>query len=109
MDPNLSNGLRSVLSGFFGPNYNVNVWESVEHDWMVDNIATLAGTLQSFVQTYYISTYATVSSSLLPYETLMYLGLQVSPIYTEQVVKTGLANQFQTYWGDLNEGGKCSD
>jgi hypothetical protein len=23
MGPNLSNGLRSVLSGFFGPNYNV--------------------------------------------------------------------------------------
>ena len=44
-----------------------------------------------------------------PYEALMYLGLQVSPLYTEQVVKTGLSTQFQTYCGELNEGGKCSD
>jgi hypothetical protein len=39
----------------------------------------------------------------------MYLGLENSTFYTEQVTNLGLAGQYQTYCGQLNEGGKCSN
>lgn len=86
-----------------------NIWESIEHDWMVDNIATLATTLQQFVQTYYKSTAAAVGSSLTPYEALMYMGLQDATVYQEEVVDKGLDSAFTAYRGQLDEGGKCQN
>jgi hypothetical protein len=86
-----------------------NIWEATEHDWMVNNIAQLATSLEQFVQTFYPTTYAGVGSSILPYEALMYAGLQNSTLYQEQVVAQGLQNSFQQYAGELNEGGKCSE
>lgn len=86
-----------------------NIWESVEHDWMVDNIDALATSLQEFVQTYYSATYASVGSNIQAYEALMYMGLQGSTLYQEQVVATGLDSTFTEYRRLLNEGGKCQD
>lgn len=101
--------LSELASYFEADSKAANIWESVEHDWMVNNISTMATTLEEFVQTFYASTYAAVGSNITPYEALMYMGLENSTFYTEQVVKTGLSTQFQTYWGELNEGGKCSN
>jgi hypothetical protein len=86
-----------------------NIWESVEHDWMVDNIDALATSLEEFVQTYYSATYASVGSNIQAYEALMYMGLQGSTLYQEQVVATGLDTSFTEYRRLLNEGGKCQD
>jgi hypothetical protein len=86
-----------------------NIWQSVEHDWMVENIEEMATSLQEFVQTYYKTTYAQVGSSLTPYEALMFMGLEGSTFYQEQVTALGLATTYQTLATDLNEGGKCQD
>jgi hypothetical protein len=86
-----------------------NMWETVEHDWMVDNISDMATALQEFVQTFYPTTYAQVGSALAPYIALVYMGLQDSTLYQEQVVDTGQQATVESYWGKLNEGGKCSD
>ena len=86
-----------------------NIWESVEHDWMVTNIDQLAASLESFVQAYYATTYASVGSGIVPYEALMYMGLQNSTLYQEQVTNNGLQAAYQTDCANLNEGGKCSN
>jgi hypothetical protein len=83
--------------------------ESAEHDWMVDNITDMATTLQSFVQTYYGATYARAGTALVPYIALMYIGLQNSTLYQEQIVAAGLQPAVESYWPLLNEGGRCSD
>jgi hypothetical protein len=46
---------------------------------------------------------------LAPYEALMYMGLEGSVFYQEEVVEKGLDSQYTTYRGLLNEGGKCQD
>jgi len=100
----------SELESYFEQNAkSSNIWESVEHDWMVNNIDQMATSLQEYVQTFYQTTYASVGDSLAPYEALMYMGLQNSTLYQEEVVETGKVNSFQTYWRDLNEGGKCQN
>lgn len=100
----------SELASYFEANSKAdNIWEATEHDWMVNNIAQLAASLEQFVQTFYPTTYAQVGSAIEPYEALMYMGLQTSTLYQEQVVASGLSASFQAYWGELNEGGKCSD
>jgi hypothetical protein len=101
--------LAELASYFEADSKANNTWESVEHDWMVNNIAQLATSLEQFVQTFYVSTYASVGSNIAPYEALMYMGLQNSTLYQEQVVATGKQATFQQYWAELNEGGKCQD
>ncbi|TDW96836.1 hypothetical protein [Dinghuibacter silviterrae] len=101
--------LSELATYFEAESKSVNIWESVEHDWMVANIASLATSLEQFVQTYYKATYAAVGSDLAPYEALMYMGLQNSTLYQEEVVGKGLASEFTTYRGLLNEGGKCQN
>ena len=101
--------LAELATYFEAESKSANIWESVEHDWMVDNIATLATSLEQFVQTYYKATYASVGSDLAPYEALMYMGLQDATIYQEEVVGKGLESSVEAAWGDLNEGGKCQD
>jgi hypothetical protein len=100
----------SELASYFEANAKAsNIWESVEHDWMVNNIAQLGTSLEEYVQTYYKSTYASVGDSLAPYEALMYMGLQNSTLYQEEVVEKGVQLSFEAYWRELNEGGKCQD
>ena len=101
--------LSQLASYFEAESKAANIWESVEHDWMVDNITALSTSLQEFVQTFYQSTYKNVGSALAPYEALMYMGLQNSPLYQEQVVTTGLQASFENYYAELNEGGKCQE
>jgi hypothetical protein len=101
--------LNQLASYFEAESKSANIWESVEHDWMVDNITDMATALQQFVQTFYPSTYAQVGSALTPYVDLCYMGLQTSTIYQEQVIDTGQQSAVESYWGKLNEGGKCSN
>ena len=101
--------LSELASYFEADAKAANVWESVEHDWMVTNIAQLGTSLEEYVQTYYKSTYGSVGDSLAPYEALMYMGLQNSTLYQEEVVDKGIDNEFKVYWAKLNEGGKCQD
>ena len=101
--------LSQLASYFEADAKSANIWESVEHDWMVDNIAQLGTSLQEFVRTFYTSTYASVGDSLAPYEAVMYMGLQGSTVYQEEVVGKGLEASFTKYQGMLNEGGKCQD
>ena len=86
-------------------------WNYIGHEWMTANIDSLATSLQEFVQTFYPSTADSIGTAagLAPYEALMYMGLQGTTLYQEQVVNTGLSASFQNYWQELNEGGKCSD
>jgi len=81
-----------------------NIWETIEHDWMVNNIADMATALQEFVQNFYTSIYASVGSDLAPYIALCYIGLQESTLYQEQVVATGQQATVESYYGKLNEG-----
>ena len=76
---------------------------------MVDNITQMATCLQNFVQTFYPGTYAQVGSDLAPYIALIYMGLQNSALYQEQVVATGQEATVEAWWPKLNEGGKCND
>lgn len=101
--------LSELASYFEADSKAGNIWEATEHDWMVNNIADMATTLQEFVATFYPTTYAAVGSSLTPYQDLMYMGLQTSTLYQEQVVAPGQQAALQAAWGKLNEGGKCSD
>jgi len=101
--------LAQLATYFEAESKSQNTWESVEHDWMVDNITDLATSLQEFVQTYYPTTYAQSGSSLAPYIALMYMGLQNSTFYQEQVAVPGQQATIENYWRDLNEGGKCQD
>jgi hypothetical protein len=106
----IDNMTLSELATYFEENAKSDkIWEGVEHDWMVNNIADMAASLQEYVQTYYKSTSASVGDSLQPYEALMYMGLQNATLYQEEVVDKGLDAQFVKFWGDLNEGGKCQD
>lgn len=101
--------LSELASYFELESKDYNIWDNVEHDWMVNNISTLATSLQQFVQTYYKSTSAAVGDSLAPYEALMYMGLQDATLYREEVVNTGLDQKFKIFDQELNEGGKCQD
>lgn len=101
--------LAELASYFEAESRSQNVWESVEHDWMVANISDLATSLEQFVQTYYKATYAAVGSDLAPYEAPMYMGLEGSTLYQEDVVGKGLEGTFTNYRGLLNEGGKCQN
>jgi hypothetical protein len=65
-------------------------WESVEHDWMVNNIDQLDAALQQYVKTFYHATYDGVDSDLASYADLMYMGLQNCTIYQEDVTSEGL-------------------
>jgi hypothetical protein len=101
--------LAELASFFEAEAKSSNIWESIEHDWMVANITDLATSLEQFVQTYYKATYAAVGSDLAPYEALMYMGLEGSTLYQEDVVGKGLDSAFTNYRGLLNEGGKCQN
>jgi len=101
--------LSQLATYFEAESKSENIWESVEHDWMVDNINDLATSLQEFVQIFYPTTYAQTGSSLAPYIALMYMGLQTSTIYQEAVVAQGQQATVENYWRGLNEGGKCQD
>jgi hypothetical protein len=101
--------LAELATYFEAEAKSTNIWESVEHDWMVANISSLATSLEQFVQTYYKATYTAVGSDLAPYEALMYMGLQGSMLYQEEVVGKGLDSTFTAYRGLLNEGGKCQN
>lgn len=101
--------LSELASYFELESKDYNIWDNVEHDWMVNNISTLATSLQQFVQTYYKSTSAAVGDSLAPYEALMYMGLQDATLYQEEVVDKGLEPIFTAYRGLLDEGGKCQN
>ena len=86
-----------------------NIWESVTHDWMVQNIDQLGASLQQYVQTWYHATYAAIGSNPTVYQDLMYMGLQNSTMFQEDVVSKGLLPSVTASWGKLNEGGKCND
>ena len=86
-----------------------NIWESVTHDWMVENINLLGASLQQYVQTFYHATYAAVGSDPAVYQNLMYMGLQNCTLFQEQIVAAGLLPTVTAAWGKLNEGGKCND
>jgi hypothetical protein len=101
--------LSELANYFEAESKATNIWESVEHDWMLDNISTLAMSLEEFVQTYYTATYASVGSNISAYEALMYMGLQSSTFYQEEVVNAGLEPTFTAFRGFLNEGGKCQN
>ena len=101
--------LAQLATYFESESKSNNIWQSVEHDWMVENISQLATALQDFVRAYYKTTYASVGDSLAPYEALMYMGLEGSVFYQEEVVEKGLDSNFKIYWQELNEGGKCQD
>jgi hypothetical protein len=101
--------LAELATYFEADSKSDNIWQSVEHDWMVSNITEMADCLEDFVQTFYPTLYAQVGSNPTPYIALMYMGLEGSTLYQESVVNTGLSATYQQYWGDLNEGGKCPD
>ena len=86
-----------------------NLWESVTHDWMVENIDLKGASLQQYVQTWYHATYAQAGSDPTVYQDLMYMGLQNSTLFQEDVVAKGLLPTVTANWGKLNEGGKCND
>ena len=56
-----------------------------------------------------IATYAQVGSDPTEYQDLMYIGLQTSTLYQEEIIAKGLQPAVQANWGKLNEGGKCND
>lgn len=101
--------LTQLANCFEAESKSQNIWESVEHDWMVNNIDQLGLALQQYVKTFYSSTYASVGPDLSPYEDLMYMGLQGCTLYDEDVASKGLQAAFQVAWAKLNEGGKCID
>jgi hypothetical protein len=101
--------LAQLATYFESESKSENIWESVEHDWMVENIGEMAASLEDFVQTFYHSTYAQVGAGLAPYEDLMYMGLQNSTLYQEEVVNKGQQASVEKGCGLLNEGGKCQD
>ena len=101
--------LAELANCFEAESKQENIWESVTHDWMVNNIAQLATSLEQFVQTWYKSTYAAVGSDPTTYQYLMYMGLQNSTLYQEEVAAKGLQPSVTAAWGKLNEGGKCDD
>jgi hypothetical protein len=101
--------LTQLANCFEAESKSLNIWENVEHDWMVNNIDQLGTALQQYVKTFYSATYASVGPDLAPYEDLMYMGLQGCTLYQEDVIANGLQALFQTNWAKLNEGGKCDD
>ena len=101
--------LTQLANCFEAESKSQNIWESVEHDWMVNNIDQLGAALQQYVKTFYSATYASVGPDLTPYEDLMYMGLQGCTLYQEDVTANGLQALFQANWAKLNEGGKCND
>ena len=76
---------------------------------MVENINLPGPSLQQYVQAFYQDTYAAVGRAPTVYQDLMYMGLQNSTLFQEQIVTTGLSPTLQANWGKLNEGGKCND
>ncbi len=43
------------------------------------------------------------------YQDLVYMGLQTSTFYQEEIIAKDLQPTVQANWGKLNEGGKCQD
>jgi len=101
--------LSELATYFEAESKQENIWESVTHDWMVENIDLLGASLQQYVQTWYHATYTEVGSNPTIYQDLMYMGLQTSPLFQEDVVAKGLLPTVTASWGKLNEGGKCND
>ena len=99
--------LAQLANCFEAESKSQNIWESVEHDWMVNNIDQLGLALQQYVKTFYASTYATVGP-IYPWRGPDVAGLQGCTA-DEDVASKGLQATFQAAWAKLNEGGKCND
>lgn len=85
-----------------------NLWNNIGHDWMVENINSIANSFREYIQNFYNQTYAaaeaytTALDFLDPYRAVMYMGLQGSQFYQDEVVSTGKDSQYTTYRGVLN-------
>lgn len=81
---------------------------------MVENINTLATSFREYMQVFYpqkytdAEAYTTPSDFLDPYRAVMYMGLQNSQFYRDEVVSAGKDSLYTTYRGVLNALG-CGD
>ena len=92
--------LSELANCFEAESKQENIWESVTHDWMIENINLLGATLQQYVQAFHHATYAQVGSDPAVYQNLMFMGLQNSVLFQEQIVAADLLPTLQANWGN---------
>jgi hypothetical protein len=76
----------SELADYFEQESKENIWETVTHDCMVQNIDELGASLEEYVATLHHATYTAAGSLPNVYEDLMYMGLQNSNLYQQDIV-----------------------
>jgi hypothetical protein len=79
--------LQELMNYFEQESKDKNIWNSVQHDWMVNHLDLMAGYLRNYVSAYYPSIYNNINSlnlGLEPYQSLMYRGLEKSTLFKEK-------------------------
>ncbi len=79
--------LNELMNYFEQNSKSNNIWESVNHDWMVNNLDIMSQKLQNYVSIYFPAISSEINSmnlGLVPYQSLMYKGLEKSILFKEK-------------------------
>jgi hypothetical protein len=84
--------LKELSDYFYKSCYEKGVWNSVGHDWMVNNLDLMVASLKEFVNTNYTTTSNTIGNDMNPYITLCLLGLEESPFFKDEMIKRNITD-----------------